>query len=48
LTELPPVDGPPPVWIHLPADRQKQLRDLLGQLLVRLHAARDCKEAGRE
>ena len=27
---------PPPVWAHLPADRQKQLHELLGQLLARL------------
>jgi hypothetical protein len=36
------------VWAHLPADRQKQLRDLLGQLLARLHAANARKEAGHE
>jgi hypothetical protein len=36
------------VWAHLPADRQQQLRDLLGQLLARLHAANARKEAGHE
>jgi hypothetical protein len=36
------------VWAHLPADRQKQLRELLGQLLARLHAANARKEAGHE
>ena len=43
-----PTSDPPPVWAHLPADRQKQLHDLLGQLLARLHAARSRKEAGHE
>jgi hypothetical protein len=43
-----PVNDPPPVWAHLPADRQQQLRDLLGQLLARLHAARSRKEVGHE
>ena len=46
-TAAPPSD-PPPVWAHLPADRQQQLRDLLGQLLARLHAATRRKEAGHE
>jgi hypothetical protein len=45
---VPPKTDPPPVWAHLPADRQKQLHDLLGQLLARLHAANARKEAGRE
>ena len=31
--------APPPVWTHLPAERQKQLRELLGQLLARLRAS---------
>ncbi|MBX9627167.1 MAG: hypothetical protein K2X82_25415 [Gemmataceae bacterium] len=44
----PPPTDPPPVWAHLPADRQQQLRDLLGQLLARLHAARSRKEAGHD
>jgi len=44
----PPASNPPPVWAHLPADRQQQLRDLLGQLLARLHAANARKEVGRE
>ena len=39
---------PPPVWTHLPAERQKQLRELLGQLLARLHAANARKEGGHE
>src|SRR5208283_3233467 len=34
-----PRTNPPPVWAHLPAQRQKQLQELLGQLLARLHAA---------
>lgn len=46
-TAAPPVD-PPPVWAHLPTDRQKQLHDLLGQLLARLHAANARKEVGDE
>jgi hypothetical protein len=44
----PPPNGPPPVWARLPADRQKQLCDLLGRLLARLHAANARKEVGRE
>jgi hypothetical protein len=36
------------VWAHLPVARQMQLRDLLGQLLARLHAANARKEAGHE
>ena len=43
-----PTNDPPPVWAHLPADRQKQLNELLGQLLARLHAANARKEAGHE
>ena len=39
---------PPPVWAQLPADRQKQLHDLLGQLLARLHAANVRGEVGHE
>jgi hypothetical protein len=42
------TSDPPPVWAHLPADRRKQLHDLLGQLLARLHAANARKEAGHE
>ena len=38
----------PPVWAHLPANRQKQLHELLGQLLARLHAANVRKEVGHE
>ena len=48
LTPVPPKTDPPPVWAHLPADRQKQLHDLLGQLLARLHAANARTEAGHE
>ncbi len=40
--------GPPPVWARLPADRQRQLRELLDQLLARLHAANARGEAGHE
>ena len=40
----PPANNPPPVWAHLLADRQKQLRELLGQLLARLHAANARRE----
>jgi hypothetical protein len=36
------------VWAHLPADRQKQLHELLGQLLARLHAANAREEVGHE
>jgi hypothetical protein len=36
------------VWTHLSADRQKQLHELLGHLLARLHAANARKEAGHE
>ena len=46
-TAAPPTH-PPPVWVHLPANRQKQLHELLGQLLARLHAANVRKEVGRE
>jgi hypothetical protein len=38
----------PPVWAHLPANRQKQLHELLGQRLARLHAANARKEVGHE
>jgi hypothetical protein len=38
----------PALWTRLPAARQLQLRDLLGQLLARLHEARRLKEAGHE
>jgi hypothetical protein len=40
--------NPPPVWAQLPANRQKQLHEVLGQLLARLHAANVRREAGRE
>ena len=43
-----PTNDPPPVWAHLPADRQKQLHELLGQLLARLHAANARQEVGHE
>ncbi|WP_088256750.1 hypothetical protein [Fimbriiglobus ruber] len=43
-----PTNSPPPVWAHLPADRQKQLHELLGQLLARCHVARSRKESGHE
>jgi hypothetical protein len=46
-TAAPPTH-PPPVWPHLPANRRKQLHELLGQLLARLHAANVRKEVGRE
>jgi hypothetical protein len=36
------------LWARLPAERQRQLRDLLGQLLARLHEAQRLKEAGHE
>ncbi len=48
LTPPQPKTSPPPVWAHLPSDRQKQLSDLLGQLLARLHAANARKEADHE
>jgi hypothetical protein len=35
-------------WAHLPSIRQRQLHDLLGQLLARLHQAQRLKEAGHE
>ena len=44
---LKPINSPL-VWAHLPADRQKQLHELLGQLLARLHAANVRKEVGHE
>ena len=46
-TTTPPTE-PPPVWAHLPANQQKQLHELLGLLLARLHAANVRKEAGHE
>jgi hypothetical protein len=36
------------VWAHLSADRQRQLHDLLGQLLDRLDAANARREVGQE
>jgi hypothetical protein len=36
------------VWALLPADRRKQLTDLLGQLLARRHAANARQEVGHE
>ncbi len=42
------ASDPPPVWVHLPADRRKQLTDLLGQLLARVHAANARQEVGHE
>ena len=44
----PSPSNPPPVWAHLPADRQKQLHELLGQLLARLHAANAREGVGHE
>ena len=38
----------PTIWARLPADRRRQLRDLLGQLLARLLAATRREEAGHE
>ena len=49
LTPRPsPTRRPPAVWARLPADRQKRLLELLGQLLARLHAANAREEAGHE
>ena len=40
LTDPPsPIATTPTVWVRLPSDRQRQLRDLLGRLLARLLAA---------
>jgi len=36
------------VWAHLPADRRRQLHELLGQLLARLHVANARRGAGHE
>ena len=38
----------PPSGPRLPAERQHQLRDLLGQLLARFHEAKRLKEGGHE
>jgi hypothetical protein len=38
----------PTIWTRLPTDRQRQLRDLLGQLLARLLTATRGEEAGHE
>jgi hypothetical protein len=38
----------PTVWARLPSDRQRQLRDLLGQLLARLLAATRGEEVGHD
>ena len=35
-------------WTRLPLIRQRQLRDLLGQLLARFHQAQRLKEAGHD
>jgi hypothetical protein len=39
---------PPAPWTHLPADRKRQLQQLLGQLLTRLIEARRLGEAGHD
>jgi hypothetical protein len=47
----PVLSGPQPglgLWNRLPADKRKQLRDLLGRLLARLHEATRLGEAGHE
>jgi len=36
------------VWARLPADRRKQLSDLLGLLLARLHEANVRREVGHD
>jgi hypothetical protein len=36
------------MWTRLPPDRQKQIRQLLSQLLARMHAANSRKEADRD
>jgi hypothetical protein len=38
----------PTIWARLPTDRQRQLRDLLGQLLARTLAATQGEEADHE
>lgn len=38
----------PPLWARLPADRRRELSDLLGQLLARLHAARSAGEVSHD
>lgn len=45
-----PTAPPPalPLWPRLPADRRRQLSELLGQLLARLHEARRAKEGSRD
>jgi hypothetical protein len=35
-------------WPRLPDDRQRQLRELLGRLLARLHEARRLEEGGHD
>jgi len=36
------------LWTHLPADRRRQLSELLGELLARLHAARSAGEVSHD
>ena len=59
-TQLPPAPATPsrrampqrteilPLWAHLPPDRRRQLTDLLGQLLARLHEAQRAGEGGHD
>jgi hypothetical protein len=47
-TASPPPAITPTVWTRLPAERQRQLRDPLGQLLARLLAATRGGGAGHE
>lgn len=44
----PPLSVTPGLWTRLPAAHQQQLRDLLGELVARLHEASRLKEAGHE
>jgi hypothetical protein len=48
---IPTASDPPPgpgLWARLPADKRRQLRDLLGRLLARLPEARRLGEDGHE
>ena len=36
------------LWAHLPADRQRQVQRLLGQLLIRLLEARRLQEVSHD